>query len=93
MLGFSGPYTKVYRRLDEIDALVAQGLLGGEPPNAADFQIAPNLALMLRFEDLEPLFSGRPSVPLAHRLAPRFPCTQAVALRGTLPASDHDHAP
>lgn len=73
------------RRLDEIDAWIADGVLGGEPPNAADLQIAPNIALLLRFEDLEPLLAGRPAARLADRLAPDFPSVSAVALRGTLP--------
>ena len=60
-------------RLDQIDAWIAQGLLDGTELNAADFQIAPNLALLLRFEDLAPFIEGRPAAQLAQRVAPDFP--------------------
>ena len=60
-------------RLDQIDAWIAQGLLDGPELNAADFQIAPNLALLLRFEDLAPYVEGRPAARLAQRVAPEFP--------------------
>ena len=60
-------------RLDQIDAWIAQGLLDGSELNAADFQIAPNIALLLRFEDLAPYVEGRPAARLAQRVAPDFP--------------------
>ena len=60
-------------RLDQVDAWIAQGVLDGAELNAADFQIAPNLALLLRFEDLAPFIEGRPAAGLAQRLAPDFP--------------------
>lgn len=39
-------------RLDQIDAWIQDGLLDGRELNAADFQIAPNIAAMLLFDDL-----------------------------------------
>lgn len=60
-------------RLDRIDAWIAQGLLDSAELNAADFQIAPNIALLLRFEDLAPFVEGRPAARLAQRVAPDFP--------------------
>ena len=60
-------------RLDQIDAWIAQGLLDGTELNAADFQIAPNIALLLRFEDLRPYIEGRPAARLAQRVAGDFP--------------------
>ncbi|HEV2774632.1 MAG TPA: glutathione S-transferase N-terminal domain-containing protein [Solirubrobacteraceae bacterium] len=60
-------------RLDQIDAWIAQGLLDSAELNAADFQIAPNVALLLRFEDLAPYVASRPAARLAHRVAPDFP--------------------
>ena len=60
-------------RLDQIDAWIDDGLLNGAELNAADFQIAPNIALALRFDDLAPLIAGRPAARLAQRLAPEFP--------------------
>lgn len=56
-------------RLDEIDAWLTEGLLGAEALNAADFQIAPNVAWLPCFEDLAPLVAGRPSVAYARRVA------------------------
>ena len=60
-------------RLDQIDAWIGEGLLDGRELNAADFQIAPNVALLLRFEDLAPFVAGRPAARLAQRVAPDFP--------------------
>lgn len=57
-------------RLDEIDAWIADGLLDGPELNAADFQIAPNVALLLRLADLVPHIENRPAARLAQRLAP-----------------------
>jgi len=55
--------------LDQIDAWIAQGLLGGDELNAADFQIAVNVAAWLMFEDLAPFLDGRPAAALARRVA------------------------
>ncbi|HEV2775580.1 MAG TPA: glutathione S-transferase family protein, partial [Solirubrobacteraceae bacterium] len=60
-------------RLDRIDAWIEEGVLGGSELNAADFQIAPSIALLLRFEDLAPFVEGRPAARLAQRVAPEFP--------------------
>ncbi len=60
-------------RLDRIDAWIESGLLGGPELNAADFQIAANIALMLRFEDLAPFVAARPAAELARRVAPDYP--------------------
>jgi hypothetical protein len=57
-------------RLDRIDGWIADGLLNGSRLNAADFQIAPSLALLLRFEDLVAQISERPAAQLAERVAP-----------------------
>ena len=58
--------------LDRIDALIADGTLGGEQPNAADYQIATSLRLMLCSEDMRRATEGRPAAALADRLVPRF---------------------
>lgn len=60
-------------RLDQIDAWIQDGLLDGRELNAADFQIAPNLAAMLLFDDLAPLVEDRPAAALARRVAPHYP--------------------
>lgn len=59
--------------LDRVDALIAEGVLGGPESNAADFQIAPTLRLMLACEDLRTLVRDRPAEDLALRLLPTYP--------------------
>ena len=56
--------------LDRIDSWIADGLLGGAQLNAADFMVAPSLALMLYRPDTLPLFDGRPALELVDRLLP-----------------------
>jgi glutathione S-transferase len=56
--------------LDRIDAWIADGVLGGEQPNAADLMIAPSLAAILYRPDVMPLFEGRPALELVDRLLP-----------------------
>jgi hypothetical protein len=56
--------------LDRVDALVADGVLGGPELNAADFMVAPSLALILYRPDVEPMFEGRPALELVDRLLP-----------------------
>jgi glutathione S-transferase len=58
------------RMLDRIDAWIADGVLGQQQLNAADFMIAPSLALLLYRPDMLPLFQGRPSLALVDRLLP-----------------------
>jgi glutathione S-transferase len=56
--------------LDRIDAWIADGILGGAQLNAADFMVAPSLALILYRSDVLPLFEGRPVLELVDRLLP-----------------------
>jgi glutathione S-transferase len=56
--------------LDRIDTWIADGVLGGARLNAADFMVAPSLALMLYRPDVLPLFEGRPVLELVDRLLP-----------------------
>jgi glutathione S-transferase len=58
--------------LDHVDELIADGVIGGEQPNAADFQIATSVRVLLNFPPLRPLIEGRPAADLAMRIAPRF---------------------
>ena len=53
--------------LDRVDAWIAEGVLNGEQPTAADLQIAPTIRLLLTMEDVRPLIAGRPAEQLAHR--------------------------
>jgi glutathione S-transferase len=56
--------------LDRIDAWIREGVLGGPQLNAADFMIAPSLALILYRPDVKPMFEGRPALELVDRLLP-----------------------
>ena len=47
--------------LEKIDAWIAEGLLGGEEPNAADLQIGSTIRLLQTVEDVRPLVEGRPA--------------------------------
>lgn len=69
--------------LDRVDAWIAEGVLGGEPPNAADLQIATSLRLLMAFGDLRPLVEPRPAGRLALRLFGEFP---GEAPAGIIPA-------
>jgi glutathione S-transferase len=60
-------------QLDHIDRLIAAGVIGGAEPNAADFQIGATVRVFLAYDDIRPLFEGRPAAELAMRLLPRYP--------------------
>lgn len=61
------------RLLDHIDGLVAEGVIGGDPPNAATLQIMCTVRSLLGFSDFEEQVSERSFAPLARRLFPHFP--------------------
>jgi glutathione S-transferase len=58
--------------LDHVDELIAKGVIGGEEPNAADFQIATSVRALLTLQDLRPAWEGRPAAEWAMRLIPEF---------------------
>jgi glutathione S-transferase len=59
--------------LDRVDELIAAGTIGGEQPNAADFQIATSIGLALTMDDLKPAIENRPAGALAKRIVPDYP--------------------
>lgn len=59
--------------LDKIDAWIADGTIGGDPPNAADLQIGSTIRLLLTLADVRPLIAGRPCEALARRVFPDAP--------------------
>jgi glutathione S-transferase len=67
------------RMLDRIDGWIADGLLGGEPPNVADFQVATTLALLRSHDALRRAIDARPAGELAQRIAPDYPGRTTVA--------------
>ena len=59
--------------LDRADGYVAEGTIGGDPPNVADLQVASSLRLVMTLDDLRPAIEARPSGQLALRLFPEYP--------------------
>jgi glutathione S-transferase len=68
-------------QLDRIDGWIAEGLLGGERPNAADLQIGSTIRLLLSIADVRPLIASHPSA----RLARYFPPLSGEIPAGVLP--------
>jgi glutathione S-transferase len=58
--------------LDHVDELIASGVIGGDQPNAADFQIATSVRALLTVRDLDRATQGRPAADHAMRLVPEF---------------------
>jgi glutathione S-transferase len=60
-------------KLDHVDALVAEGVVGGEEPNAADLQIGATMEVLACVGDLAPLLDGRPGNDFWRRWFPGRP--------------------
>jgi glutathione S-transferase len=56
--------------LDKVDELIAHGVIGGDEPNAADYQIGTSVRLLMAFDQLRPLIDGRPAAAFAEKIAP-----------------------
>jgi len=69
-------------QLDHIDAWIADGVLGGEQPNAADLQIGSSIRLLMTVADVRPMLEDRPAVRLTRWFEPQA----GEAPAGTLPA-------
>jgi glutathione S-transferase len=69
-------------QLDRIDAWIADGLLGGEQPKAADLQIGSTIRLLLTIADVRPLLQGRPCAELASYFPPSVGEVPAGVLPG-----------
>jgi len=59
--------------LKRIDDWIAEGVLGSDPPNAADLQIGASLRLAMTLDDLRPAIASRPAGEMALRAVPNFP--------------------
>ena len=59
-------------KLDHVDALADEGVIGGEQPTAADLQIGATLRVLLCLGDLAPLIEGRPGEDIARRWFPEY---------------------
>jgi glutathione S-transferase len=64
---------KIAPALQRIEAWMDEGVLDGEQLNAADFQIATSLSLLMCFEDIAPAIASRPAGKLAIRVVPNQP--------------------
>ncbi|HYM53892.1 MAG TPA: glutathione S-transferase N-terminal domain-containing protein [Solirubrobacteraceae bacterium] len=71
--------------LDRIDGWIADGLLGGDQPNAADLQIGSTIRLLQSIGDIRPLIDGPPARPAA-QLTRYFPPMVGEVPAGVLPA-------
>lgn len=71
-------------KLDHVDALVAEGVLGGESPTAADLQIGATLNVLLCVGDVRPLIEGRPAEQVARRW---FDARPGLIPAGAFPAA------
>jgi glutathione S-transferase len=58
--------------LDHVDRLIADSVIGGEQPNAADLQIATSVRALLTVRDLDGVTRERPAADLAMGLIPEF---------------------
>ncbi|HEY3828629.1 MAG TPA: glutathione S-transferase N-terminal domain-containing protein [Solirubrobacteraceae bacterium] len=75
-------FTTLPAQLDRVDAWIADGLLGGERPNAADLQIGATIRLLMAIADVRPLIADRPAAQLTRY----FPPMVGEVPAGTLPA-------
>jgi glutathione S-transferase len=65
-------------KLDRVDALLGDGTLSIEQPNAATFQIGTSIRALRLFPQLDALMAGRPGGELARALVPDYPQSPAV---------------
>ena len=59
-------------KLDRVDALAEEGVIGGDEPTAADLQIGATLRVLLIVGDLRPLIEGRAGERIARRWFPDY---------------------
>lgn len=59
--------------IDRVDELIERGVIGGEERNAADYQIAASVSLLLTMDDVRPTIEGRPAERLAREVVPHQP--------------------
>ncbi|HTD09903.1 MAG TPA: glutathione S-transferase N-terminal domain-containing protein [Solirubrobacteraceae bacterium] len=69
-------------QLERIDSWIAEGLMGGGQPNAADLQIGSTIRILMSIGDVRPLIDGRPAAGLTRY----FPPMVGEVPAGVLPA-------
>jgi glutathione S-transferase len=60
-------------KLRHVETLAERGVIGGELPNAADFQIGATVRVLLVSGDLRPLIAGSAGERIARRWFPDYP--------------------
>jgi glutathione S-transferase len=58
--------------LDRVDELIAEGVIGGDEPNAADFQLLSSIGMWSHMQALRPAIVSRPCGIAAMELFPRY---------------------
>jgi glutathione S-transferase len=71
--------------LDEVDRLLADGVIGRENLGAADFQIAATVRMLAALGDVGRLVAGRPAETFASRVVPEYPQVPAALPAAWLP--------
>ncbi len=59
-------------KVEEIDRLAEDGVIGAEEPTAADLQIGATVRVLLTVRDLDPLLGGRAGERIARRWFPDY---------------------
>jgi glutathione S-transferase len=59
--------------IDRVDELIERGVIGAAERNAADYQIATSISLLLTMDDLRPMIEGRPAGRLAREVVQHQP--------------------
>jgi glutathione S-transferase len=59
--------------IDRVDELIERGVIGGAERNAADYQIATSISLLLTMDDIRPMIEGRPAERLARAVVRHQP--------------------
>ena len=59
--------------IDTVDELIERGVIGGSERNAADYQIATSISLLLTMDDIRPMIEGRPAERLARDVVKHQP--------------------
>jgi glutathione S-transferase len=60
-------------KVDHVDRLAEEGIIGGDDPTAADLQIGATLRVLLTLGDVRPILEGRPAEAVARRWFPDYP--------------------
>ena len=66
--------------LDRVQALRDEAVIGGDQPNAADFQIASSLRSLAGIADLAPYIAGHPAIQWSATVVPDLPGSTPSAL-------------